>query len=279
VEDMARVLRKDTKVYPTFNGLMSATMQTELGAFVSSVIIDGTGRFADLLTSTSTFVKQENNVYGAALANPKAFVLTNLDPAQRAGILTLGPFLAEHAAPGGSHPVKRGKVVFEQLLCGAIPPPPPVVPPLTAPAANVTTRERFAQHASNPSCAACHGIFDSLGFAFENYDGLGQYRTMDGSKPVDASGTVTLPSGTEVAFKNALDLTRALATSDDARRCMMTQWFRYALDRREDTGDNASFAALLSDFAKSDFNLRELLVSLVQSPLFLYRRPAAGEVL
>ena len=118
----------------------------------------------------------------------------------------------------------------------------------------------------------------SRGVTFEHYDGIGAYRTTDGGKPVDASGTFTL-SGKSLSFKNARELTKALAALDEVRACMTKQVVRYALKRREGTGDEASVAYALDAFARSGYDLREALVAAAKTKSFFYRQPAAGEVL
>jgi hypothetical protein len=99
--------------------------------------------------------------------------------------------LATHAHPDESSPVRRGLFVRSRLFCQDLAPPPPDVdatPPGLDP--TLTTRERFARHTSNPSCAGCHQFIDGIGFAFEGYDGIGARRLVDNGKPVDESGAL-----------------------------------------------------------------------------------------
>jgi hypothetical protein len=183
-----------------------------------------------------------------------------------------------HAESGESHPVKRGASILRRLLCTEVEPPANVeVPQPQAPAPGLTTRERFAIHAMNP-CASCHRLTDGIGFAFENYDAIGAYRTTDQGKPVDASGSIALPSGT-ISFKNAVELAGALARTPEVQDCVATQWMRFFLRRNELRGDQASLQAATDVFRRSSFDLRELLVALVKTRAFTHRTPSAGEVL
>jgi hypothetical protein len=178
----------------------------------------------------------------------------------------------------GSFPPRRGATVLRRLFCSDIEPPPNIVIANVAPPApGLTTRQRFAEHSKNP-CASCHRAFDPYGFAFENYDGIGRYRTTDNGQPVDASGAVPLTSGT-VSFKDAVGLMPALAKDDNVRACVATQWMRYLQRRLETPGDMASLQAVQSAFRNSSYDLRELLVAIVSSDAFTRRTPAAGEVL
>jgi hypothetical protein len=159
-----------------------------------------------------------------------------------------------------------------------MPPPPGNIPLPKPPAADLSVRERYVEHSGNPQCRSCHTALDPLGFAFETYDGIGGWQKMDGGKPVDATGTVTL-GGTAKPFKNALELVRLLAASEEVSRCMTSQWARFGLGRPDEDDDRASLDEAYAAFARSGLDLRELLVAFVRSKTFLYRRPAAGEVL
>jgi hypothetical protein len=273
-------LQKDTGAFPEFTPALRKAMADELPELVTGVF-QGDGKLDTLLTAPVGYVSGPLAAfYGTTPAPGSKPERRDLDPGQRAGILTSAGFLAKQGNTYESHPVKRGKLVYEQVLCGSVPAPPPNVPPLGKAAAGSTTRERYQQHATDPTCAACHKIFDGVGFAFESYDGIGKYRTTDAGKPVDASGTVTLPAtGATKSFRNAIELVKAVAASEDARRCVTRQWADYGLGRQEIDAEKPSLDGAYTAFAGSGFDLRELLVALTRSRAFLYRQPAAGEVL
>jgi hypothetical protein len=121
-------------------------------------------------------------------------------------------------------------------------------------------------------------MLDPPGFAFEHYDGIGAYRTIDGGRPVDASGTLQLADGPR-PFRNAVEMTRILASSDEVRRCVASWWYRYVLERQEMIEDRPNLDAALGAFARSGFDVRELIAGLATSRSFLYRQPANGEAL
>ncbi len=271
---------KDTGAYPSFSAELARSMDRERREFLSFVLgPNGDGKLQTLLTAAFSFVDAKlAPLYGVTPGATDAFQQVMLDPAQRAGILTQPAFLTAHAAPGGSHPIKRGKQILLRLLCEELPPPPPNVPALPPPAPGLTTRERFAQHGQNACAAGCHEKMDPLGFAFEHYDGMGAYRLTEADTSVDASGTVLL-DGTSQQFGDAVALNKLLATSGAVRSCMTRQLLRYAIRRREATGDEASLTLIDDAFARSDYDLREALVALVSSRTFAYRKPAPGEVL
>lgn len=159
-------------------------------------------------------------------AGPDGGKRVALDPAQRAGILTMAAPLAVHASPNQSNPVLRGKWVRESLLCQELPPPPPDVntslPPVDP---KVTTRERFRQHRQDAACRGCHELLDPVGLAFESYDLVGRWRAMDGVNPVDATGEVVGGEGALAGpFSGALALGAKLVPSEALRQCVSRQW-------------------------------------------------------
>ncbi len=162
-------------------------------------------------------------------------------------------------------------------MCGTLPPPPPNVPPAKPASAGGTTRERFTEHDQNACAKACHTLMDPIGFAFEHYDGIGRYRTMDNDQPVDATGMINI-DGSSTPFADALELTKILSTSDSVRSCFAKQWFRFALGRAETDGDAPSLAAIATAFASNQFDMRDLAPAIATSRSFRYRSLAAGEV-
>jgi hypothetical protein len=270
-------LNKDPNVYPDFAPALRVSMAAELEAFLGHVFSrGGDGRLGTLLRASFSFVDDKlAKVYGLSGPSSAAPTRRELDPRQRAGLLTQAGFLATHASETGSHPVLRGLTVYKRLLCASLPPPPDEVPVVRAPTPNVSTRERFAEHAK-AACASCHRLVDPLGFAFEAYDGMGRIRSTDGGKPIDATGSVTV-GGARIDFKDAVELLHALAGSGEVRSCFVRQWLRYALRRLDVEADLGSLGAADRAFAASGGDLRELLVAIAQSKTFRYREPAEGE--
>jgi Protein of unknown function (DUF1592)/Protein of unknown function (DUF1588)/Protein of unknown function (DUF1595)/Protein of unknown function (DUF1585)/Protein of unknown function (DUF1587) len=270
---------KDPAVYPEFTDVLKTAMISETHDFVASVM-KGDQRLSSLLMGNASTVNQSlASVYGVSGVVGAATTPTTLNPAQRAGLLTRASFLTVTGATDGSHPVKRGRRIYERFLCGMLPPPPNVVPPVTPATAAVgrTTRQRFEDHDKNPCAIACHSIMDPLGFFFENYDGIGKFRTMDNGGAVDASGSIVL-DGSKQSFKNAIELSQALAGSASVASCFAKQWFRFALRRDEVDGDQASIDAITAAFTKNN-SILDTMVALAVSRSFRYRSPAMGEIL
>ncbi len=270
---------KDAKLYPEWKDDLKAAMIAELRAFLTHVIFEGDGKLDTLLGAKFSFVNQPlAAVYGMTGVTGPALKRAELDPTQRAGLLTLSGWLTLTGGDDGSHPIQRGKMVFERLLCGVLPPPPPDVPPPKAPAPGLTTRERFNEHGQNSCAIGCHQFIDPLGFAFEHYDGLGKFREVDAGKPVDATGSIKL-DGSAKSFANARELTKLLADSAEARRCFVTQVSRFALSRHETEADRASLQAAFTAFEADGHSVKSLLGAIAKTRSFRYRTPASDEAL
>jgi hypothetical protein len=274
--DQIAALPKDAKSYPDYNDELKTTLVAGTEAFAQNVFFDAGGKLETLLSADYGFSNQLlGKVYGDS-AIGTMLSKTTLDTSQRLGLLTSPAFLTMTGSPDGSNPVKRGKAVYQKLLCGELPPPPPNVPPAKPASAGGTTRQRFTEHDQNPCAQGCHMLMDPIGYAFEHYDGIGRYRTMDNNQPVDSTGMVTL-DGVAKPFADAVELTRLLSTSETVRGCFAKQWFRFAVGRTETDGDAPSLASVATAFATNQFDMKDLAPAIAASRSFRFRSLAMGE--
>jgi Protein of unknown function (DUF1592)/Protein of unknown function (DUF1588)/Protein of unknown function (DUF1595)/Protein of unknown function (DUF1585) len=270
---------KDPTAYPNWAPPLQTAMETEFRTFFSNNILTGSGLFSDLFTSKSTVVNKDlAPVYGLSGVTATAMQTVTLD-ANRSGFLTMPAFLAVNGASNDSNGIYRGHAVYMQLLCHALTPPQNVVvptpPPLTP---GETSRQSFAAHSQAACAQGCHNLMDGFGFAFENYDGIGQYRTMDNGSPVDSSATIHL-DGKDQTVANGVQLSSILSTSAEAQQCFATQWVRYAVGRPETDADAASINSAAAAFSAANYNVRDLLVAVATSRTFRFRTPSPGEML
>lgn len=266
-------LEKDAEVYPGFDSELRDAMLGEMARFSDHVIRAGDGLLDTLFTAPFSFIDAPlAKLYGVTLpAGHDATKPYSLDPAERAGILTQAGVLAVHSHADQASPIRRGKLVRENLFCQPLSPPPPdadITPPEPDP--DASTRERFEQHRTDPKCAGCHSLIDPLGFGFENYDGIGAFRSMEAGKPINASGEI---KGTDVdgTFVGATELSRKLAASPLVRACLSQHWFNYALGRTKGDADACSMKVVAEAFSKSN-DIRDLLLTLVTTDAFRYGR-------
>jgi len=271
-------LQKSTAKFPFYLDATRDSLAPAMAEFTSSVLgAGGDGTLETLLTAPYAYVNAAlAPIYGVT-ATGDALTRVDLTSSHRAGILTQATFLASRASVSASNPVYRGISVYRQLLCGAPRSVPNNVPPVEPDVVGKSTRDRYAGHASNPVCAACHAPTDPLGFAFENYDGVGAYRDVDGGKPVDATGKATTPLGATLTFNNAIELTRQLAQSDEVKWCVTKNWFRYLLGRPETDADKGSMElAFRAGSVTPGYSLRDVIATAVKSMAFRYRTVSAA---
>lgn len=273
------ISRKNKAARYAFTPELGRAMLAETRRFATRIFAED-GSLETLLTSSITSVDDARlaKLYGhAGAVSSSAPTAVTLDPTRRAGLLTHASFLTAQSLGSELNPIKRGLAIAEQLLCLHIPSPPPDVPSPRAVDPNLSTRQRLTEHANNECARGCHGIFDPFGLAFEHYDGIGAYRTLDGAKPVDASVAVRFPSGETRMFKDAVELTWALAQSPDVRKCVARQWMRYALRRHEVPADEPSLRVAEETLLSPPHDFRQLVVALTTTPAFLFRSPSTGE--
>ena len=268
---------KDTNVYKTYTAATQQALLDETSAFVQNVTFGGDGRLATLLGAPYSYLNATLAPLYGAQASGTGMTKTDLNPMQRAGLLTQGSFLALTGNADGSNPVRRGKFVYTKLMCNALPPPPANVPLPKPASAGGTTRQRFEVHDQNACARACHTAMDPIGFGFENYDGIGQYRTTDNGLPVDASGSITL-DGTPQTFNDAIGLVGLLAKSPEVRTCFAGEWSRFALGRVDTDGDAGSLQTTAAAFASDTASLQDLMAAVATMRSFRYRSPSPGEM-
>ncbi len=265
-------LTKDNKVYPKYTTAMPALWKKETESFIDDLIFKGDGKAETLLLADYTLAnKTLATFYGYTGPTTDATFDKVKHDGKRIGLLTQASIMAAQANDDQSSPVRRGVFVRESLLCQhPVPPPDDLMvtpPPIKA---SQTTRERFSIHTTLPLCAGCHRQLDPVGFAFENFDGIGGYRTMDQGKMVDASGDLV---GTDVdgTVTGAVELSKRLAGSDQVRSCVVKKWFQYGHGREDTAEDMCSLEILKGQFKASGNNLKTLMLSLTQTPAFQFK--------
>lgn len=259
---------KDSNVYPNYEGLRDA-MGQETSDFVSATLSSSRGSLDELLGAPWTVANaQLAQVYGASGEG-------RIDTPDRPGLLNQSAFLSVYAHAHETGPVLRGVAVMRRVTCQDIELPlnldVEIIPPVPDPA--LTTRERFAIHASDDGCANCHKMIDPIGFSFEQFDAMGAFRTEENARPVDSTGTVALGKDFDGPYDSSSQLAVALSTSADVAECFARQMFRAGSG--EGTGAKASEEAFLESWNKLDQtdqrSLLGVVVALANSDLMSYR--------
>jgi hypothetical protein len=268
---------KDATTYPELDAAARVAMREETRRFVSHVMESGTGTLPELLTSTTSYLSPElAKLYGlpapTGMADADGFAEASFAGTARAGILTQGSVITTHSKPSSSSPIHRGKLVRERLLCQPLPPPPAglmVQPPPVDP--SLTTRERYAAHATMEPCKSCHRLIDPVGFGFERFDGIGRERDAEAGQKIDASGQIVSTPGSDAMFDGTVDLATKLAASPDVHACFTTQWMRFAYGIQEDAETACLVVELGQGFEKDGLKIADLIVALTLAPRFAQR--------
>jgi hypothetical protein len=245
---------------------------TETTLFVSSIFRDDRS-LLDLLSADYTFVNQRlAEHYGIPGVYGSQFRRVTLEDPNRRGLLGQGSILTVTSYPNRTSVVQRGKWILENLLGTPPPPPPPNVPELKAAPHGklLSMREQMQVHRANAVCAACHSRMDPIGFALENFDGVGRWRDEDADQPIDASGK--LPDGTE--FDGPKGLSQLLLTKyrDDFVRTATEKLLTYALGRGVEYYDNPSIRAIDRAAARDNYRISSVILAIVTSTPFQMRR-------
>jgi hypothetical protein len=276
IDDVAR-REKSQNVYPEFAGL-SQSMEQESRAFIEEVLFNEQGTLGELLTADWTIADAPLAAfYGAtSTADGKR---TSLAGSGRRGILNQAAFLSVFASNNGSHPVFRGVAVMRRIACLPIPDPGSLGIVVSFPATDPskTTRGRFEEHALDPKCAGCHATIDNLGFAFENFDGMGKWRTIEqeNGKAIDAGVSLSIGSDLDGTYASSEELIEALAHSTSVEQCLARQLFRSTAARSDASVKDAEdgFIELWKQLPEDQrARLAEVVVAFVKSPTFVQRR-------
>jgi len=278
LRNIARI-SPDQTTFPNFDDNLREALAKETELLIESQV-RADRSVTDLLTTDYTFLNQRlAEHYGIRGIYGTEFRRVKLEDPNRYGLLGQASILAVTSYPNRTAPTIRGKWVLEQLLGSPPPPPPPNVPSLKddATAQQMTMRQRMEQHRANPTCAACHRLMDPLGFALENFDGLGNWResTAPGSGPIDASGTT--PDGT--AFNGPAGLRDVLMKKQDMFVENFTErLLTYALGRGVEEYDYAALRTIARGAAADNQKWSSIILGIVKSTPFRMRRASDGDL-
>ncbi|MGH8149013.1 MAG: DUF1592 domain-containing protein [Steroidobacteraceae bacterium] len=266
----------DRRLFPDASGVLDPRpmFREELRLFIDSVLRSDQPVTA-LLTANYTFLNEPlAMLYGIGNVKGGRFRRVALQDPDRDGLLGKGAILMLTSNPDRTSPVRRGAWILERLIGSPPPQPPPNVMTLKADVFGkpATLRELMNQHSVNPSCHACHGVMDPLGFTLADFNAVGQYRVRDQATHalLDTSGR--MPDGTPLAGPN--DLRRALAAHPDVFVQTLTEnLMEYALGRTLDYRDMPTIRRIVDADAHDDYRFAAIVEQIVASDEFRMRDP------
>ena len=263
----------DQDAFPEFDENLRAAFEQETQLFLESNLREDHS-VLDLLNADYTFLNERlAHFYGIPNIYGSHFRRVSLDGHdERRGLLGQGSILTVTSYANRTSPTIRGKWLLTNVLGTPPPPPPPDVPSLkeTPPNGKVLTmRERMEQHRSNAACAVCHAQMDPLGFALENFNGVGEWRTVsEAGSAVDASGV--LPNG--IKFNGPAELRKVLLSHPDQFADTVTdRLLTYALGRGVEYYDQPAIRKITREAASGNYQWSSLILGIVNSTPFQMR--------
>jgi hypothetical protein len=272
LRNLAQV-KPDPDVFPTYDATLRQSFQRETEMFFNAILRENRP-LTDLLSADFTYLNDRLALhYGIPNVYGSQFRRVTLKEGTRGGLLGQGSLLTVTSYPNRTSVVQRGKWVLENLLGSPPPPPPPDIPALEAHAKDgklLTVRQQMEQHRTNPVCSSCHARMDPIGFALENYDGVGAWRAKDAGSVIDAAGK--LPDGT--TFEGPAGLTKLLLTKyrEDFIDTFTGKLMTYALGRGIEYYDQPALRAIVREAEHDNVTIPALIQSIVKSPQFQMRR-------
>ena len=265
---------RDPARYPEFSSSLVQSMVQETDLFTGEVVWFGEGTYDALMFGQQSWVDPSlADLYG--LGSVSEWERVSLGE-ERPGVLTRPAFLAAHSYSATSSPVRRGAFVLEQLLCEELQPPPDVnmdLPEQGTSGGN-TIRDRLEAHWTDPACAACHTRIDPIGFSFENFGALGEWRdTWEDGTPIDSTGA--LPDSEGESWSDVHGMLDVLASSERARECYAQRWFEYAVGRPARLADACTVTLVQDRFVQSGGDIRGLIADIASSDALRFRKPEA----
>jgi len=234
----------------------------------------------DLVTADYTFVNERlAKFYGIPDVYANGFKRVVLPGENRRGLLGQGSILTVTSYSDRTSPVGRGKWILENVLGTPPPPPPPDVPALKENGSEgrlLSMRERMVQHRANPACASCHARMDPLGFALENFDAVGRWRTVgESGEPIDASGA--MPDGAK--FNGPAELRKLLVRNPEQFVTVVAEKLLvYALGRGLQYYDAPAIRQIVRGAAGNNYSFESLVLGLVKSAPFTMRNAPSSSV-
>ncbi len=273
LRDMEQVA-PDPQTFPNFNASLAADMRRESELLFEHILRENRP-VVEFLSADYTFLNSRlAKHYGLSERPGDTFSRVSLVDSPRRGIATHGSVLTLTSHPTRTSPVKRGKWLLEQLLGTEPPPAPRDVPPLPDAKEDhkLSLRARLEEHRANAACASCHALLDPMGFALENYDAIGRWRTSEADQPLDTSGQ--LISGERFQSWSEVRELLVRQKSNDFIKCLTEHLLTYSLGREVTYRDKLTVHEIVNRNKSPDQGFQDLILAICESvPFQRMRRP------
>lgn len=252
--------------------------QSVVSALATSLLMAGTQlysspnpNFSSLFSDDKYYLNDVLRKFYGVTGTGTAFAATAMPGQKRRGIITHPALMALMARPAETHPIGRGLFLLRNVICKVVPNPAVVAIPQPPAGDGVSTRQRIEKHTADPGCMSCHDMINAAGFALEDFDQAGRYRTTDQGQAVNSSGSLSIDKDVDGPFATGDVLMAKLADSQDVRGCFSEKYLNFALSHDvTDQADGCSVQALGKSFGASG-DLKQLVALVAGSDSFRLR--------
>jgi hypothetical protein len=261
--ERAESISKDPQTFPGFDEAMLADLRTSLSMFIDHVVWSDRSDYRELLQADYLLLNERlARFYGKDPAG-EGFQRVGFDPKERAGVVTHPYLLASLAHNKFTSPIHRGVFLTRNVLGITLKSPPMAIefedsrfdPSLTM-------REKVTEMTRDTSCMGCHSVINPLGFALEQYDAIGRWRTVDNNKPVDPASDLPTDEGEVVRLTGARDIADLAVRSEQGQRAFIRHFFHHLAKQEPGAFGPETMDALRNSFTSSEFNIRKLLADI-----------------
>lgn len=258
-----RDLAKDQQLYPEFDENVVADLRRSLELFVDRVVWSANSDYRELLQADYLLLNPRlRKLYNTALADEAEdrFEPITISGEARAGILTHPYMLSAFAYHNNTSPIHRGVFLTRNVVGRQLKPPPVAVSFENSQfEPHLTMREKVTQLTSDRACQSCHEVINSLGFALENFDAVGRWRTAENDRPIDTYSDYPASEDTTLPIRNARDIADFAVRSPQAHRAFVTSLFKHLAKQNPDAYGEQVIAELSEQFVADEFHIRKLI--------------------
>ena len=270
-----RDLAKDKEMFPDFDQAVIADLRYSLQQFVDQVVWSEQSDYRELLLADYLLLNDRLRAFYQSKPaddtavgdkddeSQRGFQRVPFAPGQRAGVLTHPYLLSALAYHNDTSPIHRGVFLTRNVVGRALKPPPVAVAfKADEFSPDLTMREKITQLTRDSACMACHSVINPLGFALENYDAVGRWRTSANEKPLDTKSRYVTVTGDVLEVQNALDIAKYAVTHEAAHRSFVVQMFQHVAKQTPLAYGPDTMEQLRLMFVSSDFNIQKLVAKI-----------------
>ena len=264
-------MAKDKELFPDFDELVIRDLRHSLSTFLEEIVWSDSSDYRDLLRADYLLLNEKLRILYSPVSPdtpPPATAATSGDQfervtfpsGRRAGVLTHPYLLSALAYHNNTSPIHRGVFLTRNIVGRPLKPPPEAVAFKDDEFdAELTMREKVTQLTEDTACMSCHSVINPLGFALENYDAVGRWRTLDNNKPVSTQSLYVTATGETLVVQNAADIATYAIENENAHRAFIIQVFRHILKQEPAAFGPETISKLRLAFVSDDFNIQKLV--------------------